>query len=289
MKLLIIGYSVLDHIFDEKGEKVAPGGIFYSSIGFNSLRKKNDELFLLTSISKTDFRFFKKAFADFNLEFSNNLDSIPHVNLYVDGTAERREHYKEIAQPLKVFENIKVNDFDGIYINMITGTDLATDQFVELRKRYSGKIFLDVHTLSRGTGKDQHRFFRKIPNYESYLKSVDIIQVNELELKTITPYDEKEEILKTVFENGVKLLVITKGEKGAEVYSKEGKYFSVDAVKINSVNKVGCGDVFGSVFFYSYLSDDDLEKSLSLANKAAGIVTSYSTEEQYINLKNDII
>ena len=50
MRLLVIGHSVVDHIFHENNEETAPGGIFYSSIGFNALRKSEDEFFLLTSI-----------------------------------------------------------------------------------------------------------------------------------------------------------------------------------------------------------------------------------------------
>jgi sugar/nucleoside kinase (ribokinase family) len=289
MKLLIVGHSVVDHIFDEKSEKTAPGGIFYSSIGFNSLKKKNDELFLLTSFSDDDYKYFEKVFENFNLEYSNKLPVISHVNLYLDGSAERKEHYLKTVEPLKLNPNLNLDDFDGVYINMVTGSDLSSKQFEELRKNYNGKIFIDVHTLSRGMGKDQHRFFRKIPNYEMYLSSVDIIQVNEHELKTITPFDEKEKILKKVFELGVEILLLTKGSKGAEVYTNKGNYFSVDAININSVNKIGCGDVFGSVFFYLYLSGLKIEKALQKANYAAGIVTSFKTEEEFLNLKNDII
>lgn len=289
MKLLIIGHSVVDHIFDGKGEITAAGGIFYPSIGFNSLKKENDELFLLTSFSDDDYDHFEKVFTNFNLEYSNKLSVIPHVNLYLDGTAERKEHYLKTVDPLKISSYLNLDDFDGIYINMITGTDLTPEQFVKLRENYSGKIFLDVHTLSRGLGKDQHRFFRKIPDYEIYLKSVDIIQVNEHELKTITPFDEKDKILEKVFELGVKFLLLTKGHKGAELYTNEGNYFSVDAIKINSVNRIGCGDVFGSFFFYLYLSGLKIEGALQKANHAAGIVTSYKTEEEFLNLRNDII
>jgi len=289
MKLLIIGHSVVDHIFDEKEEKIAPGGIFYSSIGFNALKENNDDLFLLTSYSDSDYGYFKKLFTNFNLEYSNKIPVIPHVNLYLDGSAERREHYQHIAEPLKISSEVNLHGFGGIYINMITGYDLTPDQFCELRKKFKGKIFLDVHTLSRGLGKDHHRFFRKIPDYEKYLGSVDVIQVNEHELKTITPFDEKEKILEKVFDLGVEIILITKGSEGADVYTNEGKYFYVDAIKINSVNKVGCGDVFGSVFFYLYLSGLGVEESLQKANYAAGVVTSYKTEREFLNLKNDII
>ncbi len=289
MKLLIIGHSVVDHIISENEEIIKPGGIYYSAIGFNGVRKDDDEFYLLTSSSKEDQKYFKRLFNEFNLDFVNHLEEITHVNLTVDGQFERREHYRNLVEPLKINDKIRWNEFDGIFINMITGNDLTAEKFVEVREKFSGLIYLDVHTLSRGVGKEHHRYFRKIPDYEKYLHNVDIIQVNEHELKTITPYDEKDEILKMIFEFDIKYIIITKGERGAEIYGKDGSVYSVDTIKVNSINKVGCGDVFGSVFFYSYLSGLNFQESLTKANYTAGILTTYSTEEEFLNLKNDII
>lgn len=289
MKLLIIGHSVVDNIYYENGRKTNPGGIYYSSIGFNALKQQDDKLVLLTSFSEVDYKYFQKLYSKFDLNYANKLPAIPHVNLYLDGSVERKEHYKNLIGPLTIPAGINFETFNGIFINMITGYDLQPEQFVELRKKYNGIIYLDIHTLSRGVGKDNHRFFRKIPDYEMYLQSVDVVQVNEHELKTITPFDEKEKILENVFELGVKFLLVTKGDEGAEIYSNDGKYYSVEALKVNPVNKIGCGDVFGSVFFYSYLSGLKIEESLQKANYAAGIITTYKTEEEFLNLKNDII
>lgn len=289
MKLLIIGHSVVDNIYYENERKTNPGGIYYSSIGFNALKQQDDKLVLLTSFSEVDYKYFQKLYSKFDLNYANKLSAIPHVNLYLDGSVERKEHYKNLIGPLTIPTGINFETFNGIFINMITGYDLQPEQFVELRKKYNGIIYLDIHTLSRGVGKDNHRFFRKIPDYEMYLRSVDIVQVNEHELKTITPFDEKEKILENVFELGVKFLLVTKGDEGAEIYSNDGKYYSVEALKVNPVNKIGCGDVFGSVFFYSYLSGLKIEESLQKANYAAGIITTYKTEEEFLNLKNDII
>lgn len=289
MKLLIIGHSVVDHIISGNKEIIKPGGIYYSAIGFNGVRKDDDEFFLLTSSSNEDEKYFKRLFNEFNLDFVNHLEKIPHVNLTVDDQFERREHYQNLVEPLKLDEKIKWIEFDGVFVNMITGNDLTAEDFIQIRKNFDGIIYLDVHTLSRGVGKEHHRYFKKIPNYEKYLQSVDIIQVNEHELKTITPYDEKNEIIKKVFEYDVKFIIITKGERGAEIFTKGSSFFSVDAIKVNSINKVGCGDVFGSVFFYLYLCGLNFEKSLIKANYTAGIITTYSSENEFLNLKNDII
>ena len=44
--------------------------------------------------------------------------------------------------------------------------------------------------------------------------------------------------------------------------------YVVDAEKVQAINKIGCGDIFGVVFFYTYIKDNDVIKSLKTANEA---------------------
>ncbi|MFA5804952.1 MAG: hypothetical protein WC879_09925, partial [Melioribacteraceae bacterium] len=50
----------------------------------------------------------------------------------------------------------------------------------------------------------------------------------------------------------------------------------VNAIEINSANKIGCGDIFGAVFFYIYISTNDILVSLKAANKAGAVAASRS-------------
>jgi sugar/nucleoside kinase (ribokinase family) len=72
---------------------------------------------------------------------------------------------------------------------------------------------------------------------------------------------------------------------------KENNLCSISrpAINIESKNKVGCGDVFGSVFFYSYLTTNNIIKSLEAANIAGGCAASYKGFEEYKNLKKDVV
>ncbi len=58
---------------------------------------------------------------------------------------------------------------------------------------------------------------------------------------------------------------------------------------LNPVNKVGCGDVFGAVYFYNYIRNKNLIEALTLANIAAGTSTTYSDINDYLNLKADVL
>ena len=289
MKILLAGHSVVDHVYRTGEETKTPGGMFYAALGMDSVKDEEEELFLLTSQDGINDELFNNCYKDFRLDFVNKVEMIPHVNLYVDGTAERKEHYKSFVSSL---DHSKINDFDefmGIYINMVTGMDFTVDDFTEIRKRYKGLIYLDVHTLSRGVDPHSHRFFRKIPEWQKYVENVDIIQVNENELLTLTDETEPENILEKIFNYNVQAVIVTKAEQGVKGYLEDGKAFEIKGMKVNSVNKIGCGDVFGSVFFYSYIKHSDFEESLTKANKAAGIFTTYSNQKEMMNLRHDIV
>lgn len=47
-------------------------------------------------------------------------------------------------------------------------------------------------------------------------------------------------------------------------------------------NKIGCGDVFGATFFYSYIVNHDIKQSLYNANKVGAYAASTS---EFFNCK----
>ena len=271
MKILLIGHSIIDH-FDESGNEISKaGGIFYSSLGILSLAKTEDEIFLLTGWNQKTIHLFEKLYSKANLTFANKIEEMPEVLLKTSGEDEREETYKNLSFQLSIDQVKDWDQLDGILINMITGFDISLDQLKTIRKNFNGTIYFDVHTLSRGVGINMQREFRPIPNVKDWLANIDILQCNENELNTIVQNKTEIESAAEIIRLGVKIVIITKGNKGAHLhYDSNGeiKSYFMNAVKINTVNKVGCGDIFGAVFFYSYISTGDVFKSLELANKA---------------------
>jgi sugar/nucleoside kinase (ribokinase family) len=155
---------------------------------------------------------------------------------------------------------------------MITGFDITIEQLQRIRKEFKGSIFIDVHTLSRGLGEDYKRDFRLIPDFEKWANCLDIIQVNQRELFTLSKKENELEVVEEMFNAGVKIICVTKGALGARVYfrnSNENLSYFVAARKIDSPNVIGCGDVFGASFFYSYIRNKNVMDSLSNAKLSA--------------------
>lgn len=277
MKIILIGHSIIDHyeVTDEK--KSSPGGIFYSTIGINSIRKSTDQIYLLTGWNRNSFSLFENLYSKVDLDLTNELINMPEVYLKVSGESEREEVYKNVAENLSVDNVSDWNIYDGVLINMITGSDILLEQLIYIRKRFKGRVYFDVHTLSRGIDNKMKREFRPIPNIEEWLACIDILQCNENELKTIVQYQNEVNGADRILSSGPNILIVTKGDNGAQVYYRsdgEVKNLIVDAIKVNQVNKIGCGDIFGAVFFYTYISTNDIIVSLNAANKAGAIAAS---------------
>jgi len=291
MKLLIIGQSVVDRISYKGNEELKPGGVFYSTIALRYLAEQNDEIFLCTSMCRKDEYLFKDIYEKVNIKYVQYVDNIPTVKLTVYDDKERDEKYSNITQNLILPMDV-LSNFNGIFINMVTGFDINLKQMEEIRKEFNGLIYFDVHTFSRGVGDDMRRNFRRIEGFDKWAKNIDILQVNEEEIQTISDEKNEIDIVREMFSNGIKILIVTKAEHGARAYFIEGneiKSVFVSAVKVKVINKVGCGDVFGAVFFYNYIRKADIIDSLMAANIAAGVSTTYSLITEFKDFKKDVL
>ena len=290
MKLLIIGHSVADIIISESTQVIKPGGIAYSVAGIKSFINNSDEIYLCSALDDKFRYLFDDLYSGINTSHIQKIDAMPVVELNIPAEGERMEKYSNIPGNLSL-QNIDFNFFDGIYINMVSGFDISLQQLIDIRENFNGLIYFDVHTFSRGVNNNLNREFRKIPGFKNWTECIDILQANELELRTLSDKSTESEIVQQLIEYGISQLVITRGDKGAAAYYPDAsgiKSDSINAIKINSYNKVGCGDVFGALYFYNYISTKNISSALNFANTAAGITTSYSDINDYLNLKHDV-
>jgi len=289
MNFLVIGHSVVDKIIDRKGTKTKPGGIFYSVISLLSQLEKKDRLFLCSAIDKSSEKLFEDYYKLLDKKFISEVDTIPRVELVIESDGERKEKYSQISQNLSVPVG-SLSQFKGILINMITGYDIYLNQIKQIRKNFNGLIYFDVHTLSRGIDKNLSRNFRKIENFREWASSINILQANESEILTLSDNNDERLIVEELLSFQIEQIIITRAERGATVYYKEDgitKSIHQEALRINIKNKIGCGDVFGAVYFYNYMKNKNLFLALERANLFAGIAATYTEINEFLILKID--
>lgn len=289
MNLLIAGHSVLDTIILAGETKIQPGGIFYTVAGINAVRNKNDKIDLLTQMDYLNYSYFSQQFSEINLINKLTDKRIPSVILETPENEERREKYENFAGNLNLLSIKDSSEYDGMLLNMITGNDVDPDELISFSASIKGKIYFDVHTLARGTDVDGNRNFRKIPFAGKWLSCIDILQANESEILTLDESDNELETVRSILKSRVSLVIVTKGKSGLTCYrngSRGMEIIEIPAKKAKSINSVGCGDIFGAVFFYSYITGLNLLESLHKAASASALVTSFKDIKQFNSLKN---
>lgn len=291
MKLLVIGQSLIDHINCNNKIEIKPGGIIYSILGLKTIVSSNDRIFLCTSLDKIHVALFNSVYDSVEKDHFESVTEIPKVELTIIYGREREEKYSRINDSLKV--NISdLNVFDGILINMITGVDIKLEKLKEIRKLFKGTIYFDVHTLARGIGNNGVREFRAIPDFSEWASNIDILQANESEFNCLFEESCECKVIEKIFNAGIKILIVTKSIKGARLYyrmKEEIISVFISSEKIIESNKVGCGDIFGAVYFYHYINSGDIIYAFRKANLSAGIAAEYKNINDFENLNRDVL
>jgi hypothetical protein len=289
MKILVIGSSVVDEIHQNSIIEIKAGGVFYNVCGLLFNPHHNLEIDLITNFDEELSFYFNPIYNQVNFIKIDENRFMPKVNLYVHQDKEREEFYDGFSQSLTIPGNINYNDYDGILINMITGIDISSEIIAEIRNNYKGKIYLDLHSLSRGFDQSNNRVFRTINDTDKWLNNIDVLQCNQNELKTLYKSVEEKVIIEKVLSTNTKYLVITKGERGAELYSKNN-FLNEEAANFSTItNSVGCGDIFGAVFFSSYISTNNIEFSLREGVKISSNFTQFKNVYEFLDKGIDLV
>lgn len=83
----------------------------------------------------------------------------------------------------------------------------------------------------------------------SLLPFVDVMKISDEETELLTGISDVEKSAKALFDKGIKVVVVTLGEKGAYVYGEDGGTF-VKPFDCKVVDTTGAGDAFWGGFLY---------------------------------------
>jgi sugar/nucleoside kinase (ribokinase family) len=102
---------------------------------------------------------------------------------------------------------------------------------------------------------------------EKILKKTDILFLNQKEVTILTDMDCNDGALELI-ENGVPLVVVTMGNKGAIVYTPSGQ-IQYPSHKLNVLDTTGAGDSFAAGFITAFYQKKGLNECLKAGNKSA--------------------
>jgi len=194
-----------------------------------------------------------------------------------------------------------VRDLDALYLNFISGFELALGTAQALRQGFGGPIYADLHSLLLGMQHDGIRVARPLQDAASWLGCFDVIQLNEDEMRLLSP--DPLSLAAEAIGAGTSLLIVTLAAKGAAYVAAPGfdgwagrgtggladraeadKLRSADPAvhrsaalrtallpgsTVDVLDPTGCGDVFGAAAAARLFAGDQVETAIRHANGMA--------------------
>ena len=193
-----------------------------------------------------------------------------------------------------------VRDLDALYLNFISGFELALGTAQALRQGFRGPIYVDLHSLLLGMQHDGVRVARPLQDAASWLGCFDVIQLNEDEMRLLSP--DPLSLAAEAIGAGTSLLIVTLAEKGAAYVAAPGfdgwavgrsggpavgslgrgssdrltsptvaalRTALVRAESVDALDPTGCGDVFGAAAAARLFAGDQVEVAIRHANGMA--------------------
>ncbi len=100
-----------------------------------------------------------------------------------------------------------------------------------------------------------------------YAKKADVIKLGDEELAFVTGIEDSDAAVKVLLENA-KVVCVTRGAKGAKLYTSDGKTWDNPGYRVKTVDTTGAGDSFFGGLIAQLLIQNASERGLLLADYA---------------------
>jgi hypothetical protein len=294
--ITVIGHPARDifHTFDASGAEQTVetmGGAFYSIATLASILSPEDAVVPVIGVHEEEY----DQVLDWLRQFENvdpkgvfkTKERMNEVHYFATPAGGRKECSRHITSPIP-FQRIKPHlDAHGVLVTMASGFDILLETLDNIRMtvREDGiPIHLDVHSLILGVDDEQARFARPLSDWRRWCFMLHSIQMTEQEAAGLTTehYDEAT-LINQLMPLMVNALLITRGDRGVTLIRQEHKKLfrhNVPGIAVPTVvDTVGCGDVFGAVFFANFLKTKDLVKAAESATAAASMKSTFRGPE----------
>lgn len=284
MKIGVIGTFIRDRIFPWKGnEGRSIGGIFFTVSYLANLLDTSAEIYPVCFVGEDLYEEVTCKLSDYyNVRF-DGIVKLPRKNTQVKltytGPQERDEVTTQPMPPLNL-EQLKVmKDVDAVIVNLITGTDVSLQALREFRQISNALIYLDFHSRALGINEQGKRYYRRPDDWQEWISQVDILQLNEMEARTLAghskelPIEILVEFGKKIVSMGPSVCHVTLADKGSYLCYLHERKFKVKRLKAifvrDVVDIIGCGDAFQAAYVVKTLSGANEMEATAFAHKVA--------------------
>lgn len=247
-----IDFQVIGHVCHDWSPN---GNLLGGTASYAALfaKKMNLETQVLTSFGN-DFE-FEETFHKINLQVIPSLQTTFFKNIY-DGFARQQFLLKKANN---ILPNHITTDLKNAKM-VLLGPIANEIDFKILEKFENSLIAICPQGWMRRWDKDGKVHHEILENWKAFEKA-DLVIMSEEDINFQMDLIPR---LAALF----KILVITKAEKGADVYFKNNKH-TFPSFKSNIVDPTGAGDIFATAFLIRYYETKDILQAGIFANAAA--------------------
>lgn len=245
-KICCVGHVTLDKIITPKATTYQNGGTsYYFAHGISKLT--NSDFQLVTSLAESEMDAINKMRSEnIDVVVFPSKNTVYFENKYGDNSDYRSQRVLAKADPFKAE---MFSEIDAEYFHL--GSLLADDFPIELVQYLStkGTVSLDVQGYLRRVVGENVEAIDWASKRET-LKYVDILKVNENEMRVLTGETKVQAAAEKLAQWGVKEVVITYGSLGSYIYSN-GKMTKIPAYAPKQiVDATGCGDTYMTGYLF---------------------------------------
>lgn len=246
-KLCCIGHITRDKIVTPNQTVFMSGGVaFYFAYALSHL-PKNVDFRLVTKLAKEDRKAAEDMIAaGINVSVFDSRETVFFENKYGDNPDDRTQRV------LAKSDAFEVSELDGIeadiyHLGTLLADDFSLGFIEELGKR--GRISCDAQGFLREVrGESVHAVDWN--DKEKFLKHIDIIKVNEMEMEVLTGESDPRKAATVLSSWGPSEVLVTLGSLGSLILA-EGKFYEVPSFKPEQVvDATGCGDTYMAGYLY---------------------------------------
>ncbi len=268
---LVVGHLVLDYVVRGGVVRRALGGTAaYSGV---AARRYGAEVALVSKVGP-DFPeeyllFLARSGLDLTHVRLAKLRSTSFKLVYEDG--ERRLYLVSRCDPITPDDLPSRLDYDFVHVGPVAG-EVPLESLRALREGCAGLISLDLQGYVRALEGGLVTYRRSADALEA-VRYADIVHGDEREVAALAePGQGLSDLASSLLELGVKVLLITMGESGSYVVSRDARLYVPAAEPRRVADPTGAGDVYTAIFAAHYAATQDVEESAAMAAAAASLL-----------------
>jgi fructokinase len=228
--------------------------------------------------SQVDLRFTTRTPRPTTLAFVRTIDGEPHYAFYDEATASRQWTYEKGVLPFDEIEAIHLGSTTLVH-------DEGATQTLKMIEDADGKTTIAFDPNCRpNLVQDKRDYVRRM---DHFMTCADIVRLSDSDFIYLYGNDHFDKKAAALIAGGSKLVIVTRGVRGAKAWHRTAGLVEVEAPQVDVVDTIGAGDSFQAALLVALRrierlramplaesSADELHGALSFAAACAAITCS---------------